>query len=199
MVNKRGHGGRRPGAGRPEGTGKFGEKTKPIRVPNSLLPQITEILDAHKAGSKKIFMMPQNAEIMLPDENAEHSGVPYFSDMVAAGFPSPADDHMDDRLDLNEYLVSHPAATFFVRVQGLSMINAGIQPDDILVVDRSMDPAHGKVIVAALDGDLTVKRLNKQNGQITLMPENDDYDPIEITTEMSFIIWGVVTSVIHKV
>jgi DNA polymerase V len=199
MVNDRGHGGYRPGAGRPTGTGKFGEKTKPIRVPRSLLPQITELLKAHKAGDKKIFMMPQNVDIMLPDQDAEHSGAPFYSGMVAAGFPSPADDHQESKLDLNEYLVSHPAATFFVRVQGLSMIDAGIQPDDILVVDRSLDPAHGKVIVAALDGELTVKRLNKKNGQITLMPENDDYDPIEITAEMSFIIWGVVTSVIHKV
>jgi DNA polymerase V len=117
---------------------------------------------------------------------------------VSAGFPSPADDYIEGRLDLNELMIRHPAATFFVRVAGDSMIGAGIHHDDILVVDRSLDPAHDKVVIAVVNGDLTVKRLFKQNGVVRLLAENPDYPPMELNEETACEIWGVVAFVIHS-
>ena len=118
---------------------------------------------------------------------------------VSAGFPSPADDYTEGSLDLNEYLIRHPAATFFVRVQGESMINAGIHSGDLLVVDRSLEPGNKKIVLAVLDGEFTVKRLVEKRGRLYLYPENPDYTPVEITEEKSFEVWGVVTAVIHEV
>lgn len=123
---------------------------------------------------------------------------PLFSCGVSAGFPSPADDYIEGQLDLNELLVKHPAATFFVRVTGDSMLGAGIHHEDILVVDRSLEAGHGNVVIAIVDGELTVKRLYRQNGQVRLLAENPDYPPIELTEETSCEIWGVVTSVVHN-
>ena len=122
---------------------------------------------------------------------------PLYSSKVSAGFPSPAYDNLEKTVDLNSYLIKRPAATFFVRVNGDSMINAGINDNDILVVDRSIKPSHGKVIIAVLDGQMTVKRLHKRSGKIILMPENDLYKPIEIQSHMNIEIWGVVTSSVH--
>ncbi len=116
---------------------------------------------------------------------------------VAAGFPSPADDHLEGKLDLNEYLVKHPAATFFVRVVGDSMINAGIHAGDLLVVDRSLESTDRNIILAVIDGEITVKRLIRKKGKVILMPENENYKPIKINEESQFEIWGVVTHVIH--
>lgn len=123
---------------------------------------------------------------------------PLFSGGVSAGFPSPAEDHIEGRLDLNELLVKHPAATFFVRVTGDSMTGAGIHHDDILVVDRSLEAVHGKVVIAIVDGELTVKRLYRRKGLVRLLAENPDYSAIELAEETSCEIWGVVTSVIHS-
>lgn len=125
-------------------------------------------------------------------------GIPLFLGAVEAGFPSPADDYMEGRLDLNTHLVKHPAATFFVRVTGDSMLGAGIHPGDLLVVDRSLAPVDRKVVIAVIDGELTVKRIRMKNGMIRLVPENSAYPPIEIHREMNFEVWGVVTSVIHR-
>ena len=199
------HGGKRPGAGRPRGSGHFGEPTRPIRVPESLVVPIRELLDkrmeqARAQAESADPDAPRGDNIFVFDpESVLKLDLPLFSHRVAAGFPSPADDHLDNRLDLNEHLVKHPAATFFVRVEGLSMIGAGIHPDDILVVDRSESADDGKIVVAAVDGELTVKRLRKQRARVYLEPENSDFEPIEITREMNFVIWGVVTNVIHKV
>lgn len=124
--------------------------------------------------------------------------IPFFLSSVKAGFPSPADDFIERRLDLNEYLIKHPEATFFVRVSGDSMIGAGIFPEDILVVDRSLNAKDNSVIIAALDGELTVKRLKYQGSKTYLYPENINYKPIQITKDSSFFVWGVVTNVIHK-
>jgi DNA polymerase V len=118
---------------------------------------------------------------------------------VAAGFPSPAEGGIEQTLDLHELLVKHPAATFFVRVSGASMINAGIYHNDILVVDRSLDPVHGKIVIAAVNGELTVKRLHREGKKIELRAENDAFAPIVIPEGADFRIWGVVTSVIHSV
>jgi DNA polymerase V len=120
---------------------------------------------------------------------------------VAAGFPSPADDYVDRTLDLNELVVKNPAATYFVRVEGDSMVGAGIHDGDVLVVDRALEPADGKIVVAALDGALTVKqiRLRKTRAgrRIWLVPENDGFPLIEVPPGADFEVWGVVTHVIH--
>ena len=123
--------------------------------------------------------------------------LPLFSGKVAAGFPSPADDYVEKTLDLNELLVQKPAATFFVRAQGESMLGAGIHPNDILVVDRSIEPVPGKIVICALNGELTVKRLERDNEQWKLKAENPEYPDIAIYEELEMVIWGVVTNVIH--
>ena len=122
---------------------------------------------------------------------------PIFTEQVAAGFPSPADDYLEGNLDLNEYLIKHPVATFFVRVTGDSMIGAGIHSGDLLIVDRALEATSGKAVIAVVNGELTVKKLVRRDGVIYLMPENDKYKPIEVKDEIDLEIWGVVTSVIH--
>lgn len=124
--------------------------------------------------------------------------LPYFSNSVSAGFPSPADGLIEKSLDLNEHIVKNPPATFFVRVSGDSMINAGIFDEDILVVDRSLDAKTNDVIIAVLNSEFTVKRLKIEDKKVWLLPENTQYQSIEISNEMDFEIWGVVTNVIHK-
>ena len=126
--------------------------------------------------------------------------IPYVSSVVHAGFPSPADDFLEGHLDLNEYLISHPSATYYVRVKGESMINAGIHDGDLLIVDRSLEPRENKVVIAIVDGQLTVKRLKKlKNKQFVLVAENPDFPPIEVNEENNVSIWGIVTNVIHPV
>lgn len=114
-----------------------------------------------------------------------------------AGFPSPADDYLAGPLDLNAYLIKHPAATFLMRATGDSMRAAGIHPGDILVVDRSLEPSHGRIVIAAVEGQLTVKRLQMNQKGLMLLPENDAYTPISVDEEDGVEIWGVVTNVIH--
>jgi DNA polymerase V len=123
---------------------------------------------------------------------------PLFMVPVSAGFPSPAEDYIEGKLDLNKHLIKHPAATFFVRVTGDSMIDAGIHPGDILIVDRAIEAVNKKVVVAVLDGELTVKRIRHTKSGLILSPENENYSPIAIDKDAAFEIWGVVTSVIHK-
>ena len=134
-------------------------------------------------------LLPSLLPLVLP--------LPLFSGKVAAGFPSPADDYVEKTLDLNELLIQKPAATFFVRAQGESMLGAGIHPNDILVVDRSIDPVPGKIVICALNGELTVKRLERHNGQWQLKAENPAYAAIVIYEALELLIWGVVTNVIH--
>ena len=129
--------------------------------------------------------------------NGRQIKVPLFSSLVEAGFASPADDFVEEYLDLNELLVKREEATFFVRVAGYSMIDAGIQPDDILIVDRSVDAKHGKIVIAVIDGEVTVKRLSTFGGKVILKAENSEYKDIPIFGALH--IWGVVTSVIHRV
>lgn len=121
-----------------------------------------------------------------------------FSSLVKAGFPSSADDSIDESLDLNEYLIEHAAATFFVRVDGRSMEGGGIKNGDLLVVDRSVEARSGKIVVAILNGEFTVKRLEKKGSEIYLVAENAEYAPIQISPDDDFAIWGVVTYIIHK-
>ncbi len=125
--------------------------------------------------------------------------LPLFSGKVAAGFPSPADDYVEKTLDLNELLVKKPAATFFARAQGESMLGAGIHPNDILVVDRSIEPVPGKIVVCALNGELVVKRLKRGADQWILASENPFYPDIRLNEDLDMVVWGVVTNVIHPV
>ncbi|MBF0478934.1 MAG: translesion error-prone DNA polymerase V autoproteolytic subunit [Candidatus Omnitrophica bacterium] len=124
--------------------------------------------------------------------------LPLYVSPVKAGFPSPAEDFIDKKLDLNEHLIKHPAATFFVKVSGDSMLNAGILSGDILIVDRSLEPTNGKIIVAILNGEFTVKYFKKLSGKVVLSAANPKYPDIQITADMDFQIWGVVTNAIHK-
>ena len=142
--------------------------------------------------------MTMNIDAVYAPDLSTRYALPIFLGRLPAGFPSPADDYLEGKLDLNRHLIKHPAATFFVRVTGDSMIGAGIHSGDLLVVDRSLEPADKNVVVAVLDGELTVKRLFKQNGILRLLPENLNYQPIEITPQQTIEIWGVVTSVIHS-
>jgi DNA polymerase V len=122
---------------------------------------------------------------------------PFFAVPVSAGFPSPAADYEENKLDLNRYLIRNPAATFFVRAGGDSMIGAGIHPGDLLIVDRSLQPRDKNVVIAVVDGELTVKRIRIQNKNITLEPDNECYHSQRIAEDMEFEVWGVVTNVIH--
>lgn len=124
--------------------------------------------------------------------------LPFYTEKLSAGFPSPANDYLEKSLDLNEYLIKNPSATFFVEIQGDSMIGAGIHSGDILIVDRSLEAQHGKIVVAIIGGEFTVKRLSWINNKFKLMPENPNYKPIEIKEGMDFEIWGVATTVIHR-
>lgn len=122
---------------------------------------------------------------------------PLFSSGVSAGFPSPADDYIDRKLDLNELVIRNPAATFFVRVAGDSMTGAGINHDDILIVDRSLAPASGKIVIAVLGGELTVKRLVQKGAGWSLVAENPNYGPLELSEADELEVWGVATFVVH--
>jgi len=124
--------------------------------------------------------------------------VPLFSHKVAAGFPSPATDYIEDRLSLDEHLIQHRDTTFFVRAKGNSMTGAGIFDNDLLVVDKSINPVSGDIVIAVVDGDLTVKRLIKRGDVITLKPENSRFQEIEFKEGQELQVWGVVTSTIKR-
>lgn len=123
--------------------------------------------------------------------------MPLFLVPVSAGFPSPAEDYIEGRLDLNQYLIKNPAATFFVKVSGSSMIDAGIHDGDILIVDRSLQAADKKVVIAVVKGELAVRRIRTEGSRLTLIAENRDYKPLRVEEDMGFEVWGVVTNVIH--
>lgn len=124
--------------------------------------------------------------------------LPIFQENIPAGFPSPAEDYIENRLDLNELVIKHPASTFFVRVQGSSMEGSGIFSGDILVVDRSLEASNNKIIVAIVNGEFTVKRLMIGTEGVRLVPTNLAYPTIKIHSDTDFQVWGVVTYVIHR-
>jgi DNA polymerase V len=136
-------------------------------------------------------------EVFIPEIHSPKE-LNFYASRIAAGFPSPAEDFMEKRLDLNEYLIKNQAATFLIKVRGNSMINAGIFDGDLLVIDRSVEPADSKIVLGVLNGEFTVKRINKKGKKLFLAPENEDFKSIEITEEMDFQIWGTVTYSIHK-
>jgi DNA polymerase V len=124
--------------------------------------------------------------------------LPLVEATISAGFPSPADDYSEARLDLNKELITNESATFYARVRGDSMTLAGISDGDLLIIDKSKTPINGSIVVCLIDGEFTVKRLNKKGNQFYLMPENDKYQPIKIKPENDVTIWGVVTYSIKK-
>ena len=148
------------------------------------------LLAGHRKGS---------VVAIAPYLPAESPLLPFFESRIPAGFPSPASDYLDQGLDLNELLIRHPAATFFVRVEGESMTGAGIHPGDTLVVDRAEEAADRKVVVAVVNGEFTVKRLRCLQDKLYLEAENPALPPLQITEEMDFEVWGVVTYVVHRV
>ncbi|MDB9864155.1 translesion error-prone DNA polymerase V autoproteolytic subunit [Candidatus Thioglobus sp.] len=191
-MNRPSHGGARKGAGRKKNSGSFKEETKVIRVPVSLVDSLIPTIEVYKSQVKS------KVEVFLTKDNPTELSIPIFTSRVQAGFPSPADDHLEDALDLNTHLIHHKEATFFVKAQGDSMLGAGIQQGDILIVDKSLSAKSGKIVIAVVDGEFTVKRLHKYKGNITLKAENPDFEDIKIGGTDELIIWGVVTSVIHQ-
>ena len=186
------HGGKRDGAGRKK---RFDEPVTRIRVPQSCVPAINNLLDKFTNSSTNPLT---NLEILTPIDPPVSLERPLFSSPVPAGFPSPADDYIEGQLDLNEYFVPHPSATFYVRVTGESMNGAGILPNDILIVDRSLEAIHGAIVIAVVNNELTVKRLYKQNSRIELHPENPAFPVIKFDQDMELTIWGVVSGVTRK-
>lgn len=132
-------------------------------------------------------------------KSIENGGAVLFDTGISAGFPSPANDSEQTRISLDEELVKNKEATFFARVSGQSMIGAGLNDNDLLVIDRSVAPTNNKIAVCFLDGEFTVKRLRVEGKEIWLKPENPDYPIIKITEENNFLIWGIVTNVIKRV
>jgi DNA polymerase V len=140
-----------------------------------------------------------NFTVFVPEKRQEEDGVPLFFVPISAGFPSPAEDYIQEQLDLHKLLVRNQAATFFLKVKGDSMSGAGIHEGDLLVVDRSKSAESGKIVIAAWEGELTVKRLKVKDKRVFLVPDNPEYPEFDITESEDTVIWGVVTYVIHKV
>ena len=138
------------------------------------------------------------ATILVPALNTKPIRLPLYAHKVPAGFPSPADDYVEGRLSLDEHLVQHKEATFFVRAKGNSMTGAGIFDGDLLVVDKSLTPHSGSIVIAVVDGDLTVKRFIQRNGTVILQPANPRYKDIEFHDGQELQVWGVVTSTVKK-
>ncbi|HQO16360.1 MAG TPA: translesion error-prone DNA polymerase V autoproteolytic subunit [Methylotenera sp.] len=185
----------KPGGGRRVGTGKFGEATAVIRVPTSQAPVIKDFLTAYQQKMRASHLDAVR-EFEWPAEVIEAMDLPLYSSKVSAGLPSPAEEHVEKRLDPNEFLIDKKDATFFVTIQGMSMVDVGLLPGDKAVVDRSKLPSIGDIVLAVLDGEFTIKTLGRgKHGNVRLLPANTTgaYSPIEITEAMNFEIWGVVT------
>ena len=126
------------------------------------------------------------------------SKIPLLNDSVSAGFPSPADDYTEENIDLNEHLISNPFSTFFLRVKGDSMINAGIKDNDLVIVDKSLTARPGNIIIAMIDGEFTIKRLSIKNNELYLKAENLNYPDFRFKNHIDVQIWGVVIYSIHS-
>ncbi|MDP3371584.1 MAG: translesion error-prone DNA polymerase V autoproteolytic subunit [Candidatus Paracaedibacteraceae bacterium] len=210
-------GGKRIGAGRKPNSGKFKEPTQAIRVPKSYIQPLTEWLAEIKNTTNKDSVITPPTEhlsnqtqspflkketkplhVLHTEPSSISYDIPFYDCTVSAGFPSPADDSFSITMDLNKHLVQNAPATFFVRTSGESMLGAGIHDGDLLVVDRSLTAKSQDIVIAAVNGDLTVKRLIFNNGRTILKAENPEFSNIELTDEMSVSLWGVVTNVIHS-
>jgi DNA polymerase V len=194
------HGGARAGAGRPSGSGSYGEPTRPLRVPESQVEPVVAFLAAYREGRA---LEEEGVRAVAPravrPTSLRHAIVRYAA-KVPAGFPSPADDYIEDVLDFNAHLVrqGHEAATFVVRASGWSMIGAGIHDGDEIVVDRALQARDGHVVVAAVNGELIVKRLRIRGGKVLLVSENPHYPERVVAEGEHLEVWGVATRVLHK-
>ncbi|MDN0077279.1 LexA family transcriptional regulator [Crenobacter sp. SG2303] len=204
-MSKDGRGGRREGAGRPTGTGRFGDEplvkmALPARLRQEVIDFAVARLAKHHETSPLVDRLPTPEHVLRAPLQPSHRAVPLYLQGVRAGFPTPAADEVDQELDLNQYLLEGDGeTTFMVRVEGDSMIEAGLFDDDLLVVNRRQRPQHGDIVVALLDGtEFTCKRLYSKDGRIALLPENPAYPPIEIRGEREMKIWGVVTGMVRK-
>ena len=191
-------GGKRPGAGRKPGSTTRMEKTIVVRIPASQKPSVSELLKAY-AKQQRVDQLKENLDSVTlftpPAVDLQPVRLPLFQSKVPAGFPSPADDHIESRLDPNEYLIDQVDSTFFVTIQGESMIEAGLMPGDKAVVDKGKVPVVGDIVLAMIDGEFTIKTLARQkNGNPKLLPANTSgkYTPIVIEPAMQFEVWGVV-------
>ncbi|WP_278034967.1 LexA family protein [Flavobacterium nitratireducens] len=137
----------------------------------------------------------QTLEFYIPDYSSKLE-LPFFDVGISAGFPSPADDFIELTIDLNKHLIKHKDSTFFAKVKGNSMINAGIYDGDLLVIDKSLEPQNNKIAVCQIDGEFTVKRIKKEKDIVWLIAENEEYEPIKVTPENELMIWGIV---IHSI
>lgn len=187
------------GRGRRVGSGKFKEPTTVIRIPQSQKPVVVNLLEVYQQkqqqGLFKLNLDEVN-DFTLPAIKAQPMHLPLYTSKVSAGFPSPAEEHVEKRLDPSEFLIDQKDATFFVTIQGQSMIDVGLMPGDKAVVDRSKIASIGDIVLAVLDGEFTIKTLaKKKDGSPRLLPANSTgaYSPIDIKEGMSFEIWGVVT------
>lgn len=190
-------GGRRPNAGRKSGSTKYGEPTIVRRLPASWAPLLDQALDK-ALDNRRLALNSPDVRHITPAGTGRNLALPLAGSRIAAGFPSAAEDFVEGKLDLNELLVKRPTATFYVKVAGESMRDAGIFPGDILVVDRGETPKHGHVVVAVVNGELTVKRLYRKGDVIRLDAENPAYPHIDIQGETELTIWGVVRANIHQ-
>jgi len=146
----------------------------------------------------KTLYKNKNIEIYEPDIS-QGIQIPFFGSQIPAGFPSPADDYLEMSLDLNEHLIRNPSSTFFARVTGSSMINSGIYDNDIVIIDKSLQPKNGSILVCVIDGEFTIKRFKRVDDNTAyLMPDNPNFNPIKVDQNNDFTIWGVVTYTIHK-
>ncbi|MBN47828.1 MULTISPECIES: LexA family protein [unclassified Methylophaga] len=193
------HGGRRAGAGRKKGSA-IKEPTTVMRIPQSQKPVIADFLKAYRryqsTQNQSPHMVDEPTVFERPVITPAKRSWPLFSSKVAAGFPSPADEHVEKRLDPNEFLIDDEEATFFVTIQGYSMIDSGLLPGDKAVVNRAKNASIGDIVLAVVDGEFTIKLLAKtKEGDPRLLPSNQsgEYQPIEIKDGMQFEIWGVVT------
>ena len=143
--------------------------------------------------------MKKNKLIFLKPKKGDLLGQWLIEQGISAGFPSPADDFKEIRISLDRELVKNEESTFYARVSGDSMIEAGLDDGDLIIIDRSLDPENGKIAICFVDGEFTVKRIKKEKNKLFLMPQNKKYKPIEIKEENELIIWGVVKYVIKKV
>lgn len=158
---------------------------------------IQSVSDGHKGENLHISKCIGN----YADCDSKAKNSPLFGGGICAGFPSPADDYMEMGLDLNDLVVQHRASTFYAKVVGESMIDAGLNDGDILVIDKSIEAQDGKIAVCFIDGDFTVKRIEVKDETVWLMPANKankKYKPIKVNEDANFIIWGIVTYVIKK-
>lgn len=196
--------GRKPGSGRKVGSGTFREETSVIRVPNSQKPAIADFLEAY-AKKQRMHALKDNLDTVedftQPLLASESIRLPLYQSKVPAGLPSPADSDVEEQLDLYEYLINDTDDTFFITIQGESMIEVGLMPGDKAIVQKRKQPSMGDIVLAMIDGEFTVKTLAKQsNGLPKLLPANSSgrYSPILIQSRMEFQIWGVVTGSFRK-